>query len=314
MLMKKKNRTNLQGQALIIILLAMSVVMTVVLSSVSRSVTEVVTTTYEEDALRAFSAAEAGVEEKLLDIGTVGSEPKTVELDTTVSYTVGVEDRNVSFDADGKQIEYLNPLSSGEAATFLFTSRGEGGQFVCDGDNPCWVGTMLRMCYGSPGSAVQPAIELSVYYDTTYKSIASPNNYADVAVFRRVYDNVSGRTPGAVTASTSGCFDDGSQYKYRAVFNLSAPPSGHFIGNCSTGSSSAGCILFVKVRMLYEQNQPLAFWIVTNNPDTIPSQGVLISSEGVAGDAIRRVEVYRYHPEPLNLFDSAVFSLNGLTK
>ena len=65
---KISGEKNQKGQALIIILLVMSVVLTVVLSSVSRSVTEIVVTGYEEDALRAFSAAEAGVEEKLLNI------------------------------------------------------------------------------------------------------------------------------------------------------------------------------------------------------------------------------------------------------
>jgi Tfp pilus assembly protein PilX len=52
---------------LLIVLLAITVILTVVLSVTSRSVTDVTVTTYEEDALRAFSAAEAGVETALLN-------------------------------------------------------------------------------------------------------------------------------------------------------------------------------------------------------------------------------------------------------
>ena len=49
------------GQALLIVLLGMAVVLTMVLSVVSRSVTDIQLTTRDDEALRAFSAAEAGV-------------------------------------------------------------------------------------------------------------------------------------------------------------------------------------------------------------------------------------------------------------
>ena len=54
------------GQALLVILLSMTVILTVVLSVVSRTVTDITITTYQEDAQRAFDAAEAGIEDALL--------------------------------------------------------------------------------------------------------------------------------------------------------------------------------------------------------------------------------------------------------
>ena len=48
------------GQALLLVLLGMAVVLTIVLSILSRSVTDIAVTSREEEALRAFSAAEAG--------------------------------------------------------------------------------------------------------------------------------------------------------------------------------------------------------------------------------------------------------------
>jgi len=54
------------GQALLIVLLGMAVILTLVLSIVSRSVTDISLTKKDEESLRAFSAAEAGVEQLLV--------------------------------------------------------------------------------------------------------------------------------------------------------------------------------------------------------------------------------------------------------
>ena len=64
-----------RGQALVIILLVLAVASTVVLSLVSRTVTDVAITTKEKDSSRAFSAAEAGVEEALVGGPTSGTLP-----------------------------------------------------------------------------------------------------------------------------------------------------------------------------------------------------------------------------------------------
>ena len=58
--MKILPRQTQSGQALLVILLSMAVILTLVLSVASSSITDVTVTTFEEDALRAFSAAEAG--------------------------------------------------------------------------------------------------------------------------------------------------------------------------------------------------------------------------------------------------------------
>ena len=79
---------NQHGQALLIVLLTLAVTLTVVLSVVSRSVTDITVSTYEEDALRAFSAAEAGIEEALLK-GSI-EDPVPVTIEEGVTYDVDV--------------------------------------------------------------------------------------------------------------------------------------------------------------------------------------------------------------------------------
>lgn len=308
-------RNSQEGQALIIILLVMSVVMTVVLSSVSRSVTEVVVTGHEEEALRAFSAAEAGVEEKLLDLGVVGAPPETYNLDTDVSYTVGVAEHNIASN-DGKVITYPKNLSSGETAMLWLVSVDEDNQFTCT-ESPCWKGNNVRVCYGTSGASPAPALEVSVYYDETQGSIASSNNYTNVKVYRKVFDHVVSRTPGSIggTQVTDGCDYDDDETKempYKAVITMSDILDG--ASECSTSSGIQGCALFIKVRMLYAEDQPIEFWAVPGPTAAIPAQGILISSEGSAGESTRKVEVYQGLPEPLDLFDSAVYSLDGLSK
>lgn len=69
-------RSGQSGQALLLVLLSMAVVLTIVLSILSRSVTDIAVTSRDEEALRAFSAAEAGVEQALVaggGTGTVGN-------------------------------------------------------------------------------------------------------------------------------------------------------------------------------------------------------------------------------------------------
>lgn len=60
-----------KGQALLIIILTMVVALTVGLSAVSRSITTLRISTAEEESQRAFSAAEAGIEEALKSGGNI---------------------------------------------------------------------------------------------------------------------------------------------------------------------------------------------------------------------------------------------------
>ena len=61
-----------KGQALLLVLLVMSLVLTLVLSSVSKSVTDVEISKYEDNAIRAFDAAQAGIEKGMVGDITSG--------------------------------------------------------------------------------------------------------------------------------------------------------------------------------------------------------------------------------------------------
>ncbi len=298
---KKRNKYSQNGQALLIVLLAISVVLTVVLSSASRSVTEIKTTTYEEESLRAFSAAEAGVEEKLLNPVIGGpTEVKPDPSDESVSYTTSVT--QYSKLSGNNQLSYPKRLSSGETATFLVSSRKENGEFVCGGSSPCWRGNKIRICYGAEGSNPRPAIEVLIYYDET----GPMNSFNDLKVYRRLFDEVSNRTSGAegLGPGMAGCEFGGIRYLRRAEIDESE-------FNCM---SVLGCILVIKVRILYALDQPVGIFGTGSAGSSFPYQGILISSKGKAGETIRNLEVYSGYPEPFDVFENAVFSQNGLSK
>lgn len=130
-----------QGQALIAVLLILGVIMTVALSIASRSTTEVSVSTAQEEAARALTAAEAGVEAKL---GGVTMEDIGVPVGNNGStYTVALTD----FGAVGTPLVLPQQLASGESVTVNLAGYAGGNIGVC------WGGTgslETVYYYGSP--------------------------------------------------------------------------------------------------------------------------------------------------------------------
>ena len=116
---------NQKGQAVLVVLLSLSVVLIVVMFVVSRSVTDISLSTKEEDSLRAFSAAEAGVERALV-IGTdQGGDFGDASFNAAVT----------SFATGSNSVVYPISLKSGETATFWFSRQDESAHFTgryCD--------------------------------------------------------------------------------------------------------------------------------------------------------------------------------------
>ncbi|OGM28434.1 hypothetical protein A2962_04735 [Candidatus Woesebacteria bacterium RIFCSPLOWO2_01_FULL_39_61] len=295
--------SNTKGQALLIVLLTMAVILTVVLSVTSRSVVELTTTTYQEDARRAFSAAEAGVEQVLLTQTNV-----TQVLDPSA---------NVGFDAEltypqlGSTYNYPNLLSSGEVATFWLVSHDNTtNALTCSAGN-CTRANRLQVCFGN-NLAAQPAIEVEIYFDTSQQSFASPNNFSNIKAVRTTYDPSASRRVLNNFGSTSAspCPFGGGYSFYSGLINLTAlipaPP------NCSV--NNANCLVMAKVRILYNPNpQPVGIGVLGAIPN-LPAQGFRVESTGTAGESVRSLHVVRSYPEPQSAFNSAVFSKNNLTK
>ena len=119
--MKQKSES---GQALVLILLSLSVVLTLVLFILSRSVTDIAVSSTQEQSVRAFSAAEAGIERAL-----VTGANYTDEQIGNATYTA-----KVSNFAEGlTEFVYPSLLSSGDSATVWFIAHDANGNLTSTG-------------------------------------------------------------------------------------------------------------------------------------------------------------------------------------
>ncbi len=309
-------KEKLSGQALLIVLLGMTVVLTVVLSVVSRTVTDISITTYEEEAQRAFDAAEAGVEEALLTgVGSGG--PITIDSNTQTTFDTSLGTPSSAND------EFVNPtdIFSGESATFWFVSRDpSSGDLTCAG-GPCLKARALEFCWGAEGtdsnSSETPAIEISLFYDDSGNPPlgVSSNNYSAVKVARKVFDPNSGRTTSNSFESANSCNRtiDGQDFAFSTRRIRFGTAADEFDISCTTVD---GCLLMVKARMFYNDSktQPIGLWVNPRSGSSLPAQGTLIESVGSSGGSTRKVNVFESFPEAPLIFDCAIFSFHDLSK
>jgi Tfp pilus assembly protein PilX len=132
------------GQALVLVLLSLSVVLTLILYILSRSVTDVAISSRQEEAVRAFSAAEAGIERSLI----TGVGYDTSQEIGNATYTTTV----VDYASGDDEFQLPNPLSSGDTATIWFVSHDANGNLICDDEHYCFTGDSLEVCWGNTGT------------------------------------------------------------------------------------------------------------------------------------------------------------------
>lgn len=310
---KAKYNSN-SGQALLVILISMAAVLTMVLSISSRTISEIENVTYEEDAARAFSAAEAGVEEALLRglVGPYGN--SNLDGNNTVGFDV-----NVTTDSTDDRFNNPRAIKAGESVTFWFVSH-DGDDLFC---GECLLSKHIkRLCWGDPNatydaSNVAPAVEVSVYYDSN-PPLAIGGNFRDVKVARMAFDPISARRSNNKFKATNGgtCDIGDKTYPFR-VNNLSfsSAVNDFAIGDCAR--DDAGCLLLAKVRVLYSNEPQKVGMVVHTQPapaSVMPAQGLTIESTGAANESTRKVRVLQTFPEPPGVVDATLFSNGPINK
>ncbi len=297
-------KTNFQeGQVLLLVLLAVSVLATMVLSVTSRSVSEVAVTTREEESLRAFSAAEAGVEEALIT-GTLSQVSSGAVPPIERSFQAGSSSLSnfvaeVSrYPQDLRAFNYPFKLSSGDSGSVYFVTRNDdGGIMPCNpSSSPCFNGNNLNLCWGEQGS--DTAVLVSIIYR---------NNSGNFGVSSVGYDPVSTRRSGgsdpnnfeAAGGSCSiGAGSESRSYAYRAQVDFNS-------------LNITGQPILMRVSMLYNNN-PQEFGVSTLSD--LPVQGRRVNSQGSAGEATRRINAYLLNPEVPFIFDAAIYSNRDISK
>jgi hypothetical protein len=288
------------GQALVLVLLSLSVVLTIILYILSRSVTDVAVSSKQEEAVRAFSAAEAGIERSLVTGASYGTAVNRGDATYTTAVT--------GFASGGTDLPFPYAVSYGDTVTVWFVSHDANGNLSCNAPLPCFSGLnpSINICWGNPGtlanSATTPAVELSVYYETPAGSAAN------IRIGRTAIDpNAGRRVSNSFTTDDGGTCTIGSQtYAFhKTVFFSSIVPA------AALSYQNANGLQLAQIRMLYNDVPHTVGVSVTGG--FLPSQGQRIDSSGVAGDSNRRIVVYQGWPE-FPFASNAVISPVGITK
>jgi Tfp pilus assembly protein PilX len=287
--MSYRNRKNEAGQAVLIVLLSLSVVLIVVLYIMSRSVSDISLSSKDQDSMRAFSAAEAGIENALVGLYTVGSSSGNTTIGDA-SFKADVS----NFGSGQNQILYPLTLKSGDQAVFWFSRAGDPITFN---------GTQFKMCWATVGTSAAipetPAILVTVYYKT---------NTNEYRVARAALDPNAGRSvTNKFTSASNVCnFASGEQFQFQSTVNLGA-------GGLNIPATAT--LQFATARFLY--NTTTAHKIGIDASATaafFPSQGIKVDSQGSAADANRRIEVYQLNSEVPPIFANAIYSTSDIIK
>lgn len=292
------------GQILIVLILTLAVVALVVLAVASRSVTDIKISQTSEESARAFSAAEAGVEDAVAQIRTnpagivgKGDQPTlTLSNNATVTYKVEAAVSSHAF--------LSSTLLDSDMQIFqvLLADYNNG---AIGGNN--YRGSSLCLFWGNGGAP--SAIEASFYYQ---------DNGGVLGVKRLPIDGASPARAGFIGSNNdaSSCgsktiaadqnnlgVDRTFQFAHKLDFTA-APPNG-------LGIPASRSPLLIRLRLLYSAGSAHYVGVSPIGGGlTLPSQGYKIDSTGqvLAGQTTRKVQVFVSYPALPPIFDFALFN------
>lgn len=296
-----------KGQVIIVLLLIILVSLTIGLAVVQNSLTDISTSTKTDQASRAYSAAEAGLESALL-------------TDSESDVTVGTSKAKININSDlpgpGQALEYP-PISKADFAQFWFQAPNPADRpakdynqtkFVIEFGNcsptPCW--------NPPPGGDYTPALELNLILQN------AAGNYFTVRGF---FDPISSRSSenhfvnvSAKCDSTGGNKDNTSSssssvFYCKLTADLTSPSD--FPGYTYNVNDK---MILARARILYSTSyQKVAIGPVPNTAQ-LPPQATTYKSTGIAGNSSRELKVFREKKVVPYFFDYAIFSNTNVEK
>ncbi len=302
------------GQIVIILLLAMLVALSVGLVVTQRSITDVTTSTQTDQATRAFSAAEAGIEQAIESGNSTGATPLPLGNNSSVSVNVDTLPKSGS----AQVIEYpKSGFKKDTIAQFWLANLDSMAVPI----QSYYSGNQLDVYFGNPelltnnNIGTDPAVQVTIITlgkDSSNKdAYYSDKHTIESNVTRAKANNfnelVTCNGPAVNTTSTvSSAFFCKSTITIR---DKTGSPC-NAINNCTP--------VMVRVRLLYSPTpQKLALGPVSlpcsNNP-CFPPQVQIFKSVGTSGQSQKTIEVFRLKKYVPIWFDFAIFSAGPINK
>lgn len=291
-------KTAQSGQALLIILLVMAVILTIGLSVVARSITDITISRKGEEAARAFSAAEAGIEQIL-----IATDNGVSDNVTGGSFTASKVDLSAT---GGTEFVIPSPVSAGEAVPVWFVEHSSTSELTCSGGN-CFTGDTIKVCWGEDDTLDNetPAIEVSILYTNN-------GSGTDARVARAAYDPKTDRGNGFSAVDVGACTVAGKTFAFTKEIGMGLLG----VADRSSASSLNPGPQTVRLRLLYNTDQAHPVGVVVSD-GTLPTQGKRFESTGYSllnqspNEATRKIEVYQLFSDLPPIFDFAIFSGTG---
>jgi len=279
------------GQAVLIIVLVMAVALTVGLAVVSRSVTDIRISRQDEESARAFSAAEAGIEEQVAKGLSIGSEAGS---------SVGNVNYRVSATAFGAGRKFIFPkqVKVGDTQYIWLVGHNQAGE-MDDTSSSNYNADSLEVIWGNPAVTADaqktPALEATLLYkdDGQFKMQRWALDPLAERLFLNGFDGNIG--------TNSEAFDITGQPrvtpKYRQMISFPA----------ISGASEHYYLLGLK--LLYSDDQDHWLAVMGESGANLPPQGVCYqASASVPSGITRAIYQCRGYKTPGPFFDYALFS------
>jgi len=255
-----------KGQMLLIVILVMTVALTVGLSVATRSITNLRVTEEEEASQRAFSAAEAGIEQalKLTQPGEYFGGQSLEKA--TIEKVVITELTGTRF-----LLNNNNPILKDDGVDIWLSTYPNYSAPQWSGDLDIYWGSRSDDCQQAPASNTEAAIEVVLLTGPENNPVATHYVY-DPCPQRRVENNFAEPLPGGQLLTT--------QFANRARISLNQG-------------------LIARIIPLYAST---SIGIDGNNNIPFPPQGSVIESVGKSGESQHKISVFRGYPKVPNEF------------
>lgn len=265
------------GQVLLLTLLVLSVATTVVLSLIGRATTDVSISNQIAESQRAFSAAEAGIEE-MLKTGSVA--PGVNTLASGASYSVAKTDIGGAVGV----FQFPSKTALGSTETVWLVGHNADGSLI---ETPTYTGGSIDVCWSA--ETITPAVLISILYKSgVFYRVARVASDPDA--IRNAANHFS-----LPTASSGGCgVGTGTTYKQTLLFANFTPAI----------VPSTDVLLVMRLTPIYKETK-----FAVSSAAVLPLQGSKVESSGsTTGGITRKIVVYQQYRAPSSLFDAAVVS------
>lgn len=303
---------------LMALILIMSVALAIGLSIIQKSLVDISTATKVEQSSKAFSAAEAGIEQALR--GELNASPNFPETDSS-AFVQSTARLPLTAISPNPQVGLEYPPLAKEEVAHVWLADPDSPLPNCDPVGyVCYAQNSIEIYWGDPSLSASPtfdkaAIEIKVvYYNTSTLLYGAQAYYFDsngsrISANGFVDASVISANGGCQTYSINTTSGANSQFYCKQILNSASLPA------FPTGVNIK--LILIRLRLLYNSNsQPVAVRATgTCGKDcSIPPQARIFVSRGTSGSAQRIIKLFQIEKVVPPYFDFVIFSAGEVNK